>query len=382
MSAAQWLLIPVGQQASGDWIDDTLARRAREGGMTDRLDLVGDFPRQRVEVLRVGDGEVSDFYYRRGWTDGLPVRPPTLAAVDAMLKGATRARTESLGVLDPLKGVATVERVAANAVMAGCVPEHFPVVVAAVEALADPEFNLRGVQTTDENVAPLIVLAGPVVEQLHINAGFGMLGPGWRGNAAIGRAVRFVMNNIGGGWPMAVSFAGLGQPGRYTMVVAEDAAANPWEPLHEELGGGSRLVLMRAETAVNVTGGIDDLASVMGSAVSAFAVAHSGKVAVVLAPFVARELADRGYRRTDVKRLLWERGRMDRERFESLWVRSRLIPSDRWPDWTRGPGPVPAVASPDDILIVVAGGDIPIPQCAYFPAWGFPPCRIIREIRM
>ena len=382
MTAAQWLLVPVGQRASGEWIDDTLARRARERGMTDRLDLAGDFPRQRVEVLRCGDGEVSDLYYRRGWTDGLPVRPPTLAAVDAMLRAAPRGRTESLGALDPLQGVATVERVAANAVMAGCVPEHFPVVVAAVEGLADPDFNLRGVQTTDENVAPLVVLAGPAVGHLRINAGFGMLGPGWRGNAAIGRAVRFVMNNIGGGWPMAVSFAGLGQPGRYTMVVAEDADANPWEPLHEELGGGSRLVLMRAETAVNVTGGIDDLASVMGSAVSAFAMAHTGKVAVVLAPFVARELAERGYGKADVKRLLWERGRMDRERFESLWTRSRLIPTGRWPDWTRGSDPVPAVAAPDDILIVVAGGDIPIPQCAYFPSWGFPPCRIVREIRM
>ena len=191
-----------------------------------------------MEVLRSGDA--GALYYRRGWTDGLPIVPPTLDRVDAMLRACLRGRNESLGELDPLKGVATVERVAANAVMAGCAPEHFPVVLAAVEALADPAFNLRGVQTTDENVAPLILLSGPVVERLEVNSGFGMLGPGWQANAAIGRAVRFVMNNIGGGWPEAVSFAGLGQPGRYTMVLAENAAANPWEPLHEELGRRKR----------------------------------------------------------------------------------------------------------------------------------------------
>ena len=297
-----------------------------------------------------------------------------------MLRGCGRGRAESLGELDPLRGVATVERVAANAVMAGCAPEHFPVVLAAVEALADPAFNLRGVQTTDENVAPLILLSGPVVERLQVNAGFGMLGPGWQANAAIGRAVRFVMNNIGGGWPEAVSFAGLGQPGRYTLVVAENAAANPWEPLHEELGGGDRLVLMRAEAAVNVTGGLDDLASVMGSAASAFNMAWEGKAAVVMAPFVAQELAGRGWSKADAKEALWRRGRMPRADFERLWLRTRLLGSGRWPEWTEGEGAVPAVARPEDIVLVVAGGSVPIPQCAWFPSWGFPPCCIVKEI--
>ena len=378
MGAALWLLIPAGQRANGEWIDDTLVRRAREKGMTARLTAAGRFPRQRVEVLRAGDA--SALYYRRGWTDGLPIVPPTLDRVDAMLRGAASGRNESLGELDPLKGVATVERVAANAVMAGCAPAHFPVVLAAVEAMADPAFNLRGVQTTDENVAPLILLSGPVVERLEVNAGFGMLGPGWQANAAIGRAVRFVMNNIGGGWPEAVSFAGLGQPGRYTMVLAENTAANPWEPLHEELGGGNVLALMRAETAINVTGGLDDLASVMGSAASAFNIAWQGKAAVVLAPFVAQELAALGWSKADAKEALWRRGRMPRADFDRLWLRTRLLGGARWPDWTEGQEAVPAVARPEDIVLIVAGGDIPIPQCAWFPSWGFPPCCIVREI--
>ena len=373
-----WLLIPAGQRANGAWIDDTLVQRAREKGMTARLTEAGRFPRQRVEVLRGVDA--GALYYRRGWTDGLPIVPPTLDRVDAMLRDCGRGRNESLGELDPLKGVATVERVAANAVMAGCAPEHFPVVLAAVEALADPAFNLRGVQTTDENVAPLILLSGPVVERLEVNSGFGMLGPGWQANAAIGRAVRFVMNNIGGGWPEAVSFAGLGQPGRYTMVLAENAAANPWEPLHEELGGENVLALMRAETAVNVTGGLDDLASVMGSAASAFNMAWEGKAAVVMAPFVAQELAGQGWSKADAKEALWRRGRMPRAGFDRLWLRTRLIGGERWPEWTQGEDAVPAVARPEDIVLIVAGGDIPIPQCAWFPSWGFPPCCIVREI--
>ena len=375
---ALWLLIPAGQRANGEWIDDTLVRRAREKGMTARLTEAGRFPRQRVEVMRGGDP--GALYYRRGWTDGLPIVPPTLDRVDAMLRASGRGRNESLGELDPLKGVATVERVAANAVMAGCAPEHFPVVVAAIEALADPAFNLRGVQTTDENVAPLILLSGPVVERLEVNAGFGMLGPGWQANAAIGRAVRFVMNNIGGGWPEAVSFAGLGQPGRYTMVLAENAAANPWEPLHEELACENALVLMRAETAINVTGGLDDLASVMGSAASAFNMAWEGKAAVVMAPFVAQELAGQGWSKADAKEALWQRGRIPRADFEKLWLRTRLIDSGRWPEWTEGDDAVPAVARPEDIVLIVAGGDIPIPQCAWFPSWGFPPCCIVKEI--
>ncbi len=377
---ALWLLTPAGQRANGEWIDDTLAERAREKGMTARLTEAGRFPRQRVEVLRGGDP--GELYYRRGWTDGLPVVPPTLERVNAMLRAGARGRNESLGELDPLKGVATVERVAANAVMAGCAPEHFPVVIAAVEALADPAFNLRGVQTTDENVAPLILLSGPVVERLEVNAGFGALGPGWRANAAIGRALRLVMNNIGGGWPAAVSFAGLGQPARYTLVLAENAAANPWRPLHEELGGENLLALLRAETVVNVTGGLDDLASVMGSAASAFTIAHAGKAVAVLAPFVAQELAGQGWSKADVRQALWERGRMPRAAFEALWLRRRLLGRERWPEWVEGEGAVPVTACPEDILVVVAGGDIPIPQCAWLPSWGFPPCCVVREIAL
>ncbi len=386
--AALWLLTPSAERRDGGWIDDVLAERVAERGLDARLDLVGQFPRQRVEVVRGDDParEAGDLYYRRGWTDGLPVVPPTLGRVEAMLRQATRLPGEIIAPLEPLLGLATLEKVAANAVMAGCEPSHFPVLLAAVEALAEPEFNLRGVQTTDENVAPLLIVSGPIAAALDINAGFGALGPGWRANATIGRALRLVMHNIGGGWPAAVSFAGLGHPGRYTLCFAEDEGRSPWPSLRQELGFAAEdsiVVLGRAESVINVTGGLDDLASVMGSAASGFSMLNSGKVSVVLAPFVAEELAKQGWDKAAAKQYLFEQGRMPAEAWRRTWLKQRLIETDRWPDWVRAAaeaGAIPAVADPDDITIVVAGGDIPIPQCAYFPSWGFPPCRVAKRI--
>ncbi|HZO83477.1 MAG TPA: hypothetical protein VFB33_17420 [Candidatus Binataceae bacterium] len=386
-----WVLNPAGQRASGEWIDDTLRERAAERGMLGKLWRAADFPRQRVEVIRAADPfvEVNDLFYRRGWTDGLPIVPPTLGRVEEMLARAGRGRNDSLGELDPLRGLATIEKVAANAVMAGCGPEHLPVVLAAVEAIAEPEFNLRGVQTTDENVAPLLIVSGPAAAALEINAGFGALGPGWRANATIGRALRLVMNNIGGGWPGAVSLAGLGSPARYTLCLAENAAQSPWPPLHVELGldkSESVLVVMRAECAINLTGGLEEIASVMGSATSAFTMLHEGKVAVALAPYVARRLAEKGLSKDDVKRRLFERGRMAAETLKHSWLWTTIAGREGWPRWVREAvergAAVPAVRAAEDITLIVAGGDLEIPQHAYFPSWGFPPCRIVKMIHV
>ena len=155
------MVLPAGQRASGEWIDDTLRRRAEERGLLWRTPLAGNFPRHRVEVVRAADpvDEVNARFEARGWTDGLPVVPPTLGRVQAMCATTARAPEDVLGEVEPLRGLATVEKVAANAVMAGCRPEHFPVVLAAVEAVLDPAFNMRGVQTTDENVTPLLIVS-------------------------------------------------------------------------------------------------------------------------------------------------------------------------------------------------------------------------------
>jgi len=379
---ALWVVLPTGQRASGEWIDDTLRQRAAEAGLLSRTPLAGQFPRHRVEVIRGADPveEVNALFEARGWTDGLPITPPSLARVEAMCTATVRAPSEVLGEVDPLRGEATVEKIAANAVMAGCRPEYFVVVLAAVEAMLDPAFNMRGVQTTDENVAPLVIVSGPLAARLGINAGFGALGPGWRANAAIGRAIRLVMLNLGGGWPGAVSLAGLGQPGRYTLCLAE-REDSPWPPLHVELGYRAEqtaVTVLRAETAINVTGGLAEVASVMGSAASAFTMLYEGRVAVIVAPFVARRLAGEGWSKDDVRRWLHQQARVPGASWQAWWLRAT---ARQWPAWVAEASDLlPVVKEPGDITIVVAGGDLAIPQLAYFPSWGFPPCRITREV--
>ena len=380
------MLVPAGQRTSGEWIDDTLRARAEEKGLLARSPRAGEFPRQRVELVRDADpvAAVNRLYRERGWTDGLPIVPPTLGRVDEMVAEGALERHAVLGEVEPLGGVATVEKVAANAVMAGCEPAHFPVVLAAVQALLDPAFNLRGVQTTDENVAPLLVVNGPLAARLGINAGWGALGPGWPANAAIGRAAHLVMHNLGGGWPGAVSFAGLGQPGRYTLCLAE-RDDSPWPSLHVEQGyraDQSTVTLLRAETVINVTGGLDELASVMGSAASLFGILHGGKPTVILSPFTARRLAGQGWTRDRVRHDLFARGRLPADTWRRSWIHATVRASD-WPDWAvaaAATGAIPAVGEPDDITLVVAGAELPIPQHAYCPSWGHPPCRITREI--
>jgi hypothetical protein len=383
-----WLVVPAGETASGSWIDDTLRERASEKGLLARTPLAGQFPRQRVEAITGADSaeRAARLYLARGWTDGLPIVPPTVGRVREMLDFTERKSSDVIGEVEPLKGLATVEKIAANAVMAGCRADYFPVVLAAVEAVLDPAFNLRGLQTTDENAAPLMVVNGPIAKALDINGSFGALGPGWRANAAIGRALRLVLNNIGGGWPGAVSFAGLGHAGRYTMCLAENEAQSPWPPLNASEGhaqGASTVTLFRAETAINVTGGLPEIASVMGSAASAFQILWSGIATVLLSPATAASLARDGMSKDDVARWLWRHGRWPAAQWRASWLYETVATPERWPEWVHASaaeGAVAPTARPDDITIVVAGGDIPIAQHVYCPSWGFPPARIQRTI--
>jgi hypothetical protein len=385
-SRSLWVHVPVGQQAGGAWIDDMLRKRTVGSRLVGKGEVSGDLPRQRIEVIRASDNEaaINELFYQRGWTDGFPIVAPTVSRVRDMLRFSPESADAVICELDPLQGQATVEKIAANAVMAGCRSEYFPVVMAAVRGIADPIFNLRGVQMTDENVTPLIIVSGPIARDLEINAGIGALGPGWQANATIGRALRLIMNNIGGGWPGIMSLAGIGQPGRYTLCVAELEEASPWAPLHTESGlavTDSAVTLLRAECSINITGELDDIASVMASAVSAFSIMHGGYVAVLLAPAMAAKLAGMGWTKRNIADYLFEQGRVPLERWKTLWIRRQIAPSYGLPAWVREAEsrglPVPVVERAEDIVIFVAGGDAPIPQHVYFPTWGFPSCRIV-----
>ena len=169
--------------------------------------------------------------YARGWTDGLPVVPPTERRVLAMLSGTTRAPDEVVAVVAPDLVPCTVEKVAVNAVMAGCLPEHLPVVLAAVEAACTDAFNIHGLLATTWAASPVVVVNGPVRRAVGMNSGVNALGQGNRANATIGRALQLVVRNVGGGRPGEVDRAAQGQPGKYTSCFAEDEEGSPFEPL-------------------------------------------------------------------------------------------------------------------------------------------------------
>src|ERR671931_118919 len=167
------------------------------------------------------DADLIEELYARGVTDGLPVVPPTRARVDRAIEASGRAADELIALVPPNFGRATVEKIAINAVMAGCRPEYLPVVIAAVDAVCDDRFNLHGVSATTNSTAQLIVVNGPIRAALDINCGANLFGPGWRANATIGRALRLVCLNVGGAVPGVVSMSCFAHPGRYTYCIGE-----------------------------------------------------------------------------------------------------------------------------------------------------------------
>lgn len=217
--------------------------------------VVCDPPAERFLPAPGDLDDQFDWLHRQGWTDGLPVVPPTPARVEAMVDGSRGEPETLIGLVPPRWGTATVEVVAANAVMAGCLPGYMPVVIAALEALLERSFNLYGTQATTHAVAPLLILNGPVVDTLNFNFGYNLFGPGWRANASVGRAINLLLRNVGGAYPGGLDRSTAGQPGKYTFCMAENEAENPWESLHVERGFRAD----QSTVTVHAAGGILDL---------------------------------------------------------------------------------------------------------------------------
>jgi hypothetical protein len=329
-----------------------------------------------ARVLSAYDEERAlEDLHATGRTDGLPVVIPTRERVDRVLDG--RDRDELLGDVGPANRPATVEAVAINAVMAGCLPEHLPIVIAAVRAVLDPVFDLTEVQSTTHNVAPLIIVNGPARGRAGVASGVGALGPGYRANAAIGRALRLVLMNVGGARPGVSDMALLGHPGKFTYCLAEAEELSPFEPLHVSRG------LQREQSAVTVAGVeaphsvisvptdgtppdvlagnlLAALAAMLAAIGSNNVYAGRGDVVVVLNPSHAELLAGAGHDRTSVQGALHERARHPRETLTSLVG----------PAVQRGldTGDVAIVEAPSDILVLVAGD--PGLYSVVMPSWG------------
>jgi len=213
------------------------ASRTTDASFQEQLRVRRGRGRLQSRRLEIGDLEdPAEFFFERGLSDGLPVVPPTEARVLRMLEGTRRSPDEMVALVPPNYGPATVEKVAINAVLAGCRPEYLPVVLAAVEAACTEAFNMHGVLATTYFAAPLIIVNGPIRERIGMNSGVNVFGQGTRANATIGRALNLVVRNVGGGRPGEIDRATLGQPGKYTYCIAENEEENPWLPLHVERG--------------------------------------------------------------------------------------------------------------------------------------------------
>ena len=205
----------------------------------------------RARKVEFGDyDDEVEVCFERGWTDGLPVVPPTDVRVLRMLQGTTRKPDEVVGLIPPNLAPCTVEKVAINAVMAGCKPEYMPVVLASIEAALEPVFTLHGLLATTYFSSPIIIVNGPVARRIGMNSGLNALGQGNRANATIGRALQLIVRNVGGGRPGEADRATLGGPGKYTFCFAEDESDAGWQPLSVSRGfapGVSTVTLFQGE---------------------------------------------------------------------------------------------------------------------------------------
>jgi len=260
-------------------------------------------------------------WFDKGVTDGLPVIPPTRERVERMLGGTARDRAELVGEVPPNYGRATVEKVAINAVMAGCRADYLPVVLAAVEAACDPAFALHGMSTSTHFSAPLIVVNGPIRGRISVNCSFGVFGPGFRANATIGRALRLIMINLGGAKPGETSMSTFGHPGRYTYCIGEFEEASPWSALSVERGvpaGQSAVTLFAGEAPHGISDHASrtarELAGSIGWSMSGlWNIKHFplySHTMLVVGPEHARTLADEGWSKEDLKRHLHETVRL------------------------------------------------------------------------
>jgi hypothetical protein len=325
---------------------------------------------RRVEIARLEDEMQACL--DRGWSDGLPVVPPTEARVLAMLEGTTRAPDEVVAVVPPDLVPCTVEKVAINAVLAGCRPDALPVVLAAVEAACTDRFNVHGLLATTMSAGPVLVVNGPIRQQIGMNSGKNVLGQGNRANSTIGRALQLVVRNVGGGRPGDVDRATLGNPGKVGFCFAEDEEGSPWTPLSTDMGfeaGTDTVTLFPGEGPRTV---VDQLSRTPESLARSLAVGlrtmYSPKLVmafdaiVVVSPEHARVFREGGWSKDDLRRRLHELTQMPGDEL----VRGAQGIDEGLPESVRG-RTIPKFR-PDGLLIVHAGGGAGL-FSAIIPGW-------------
>lgn len=344
-----------------------------EPGLAEYLQVKFGDPGIQSRKIEYGDyDDPVEACFERGWSDGLPVVPPTDVRVLRMLQGTTRRPDEVIGRIPPNLAGCTVEKAAINAVMAGCKPEYLPVVLASIEAALEPEFTLHGLLATTYFSSPIIVVNGPVAKRIGMNSGLNALGQGNRANATIGRALQLIVRNVGGGRPGEADRATLGGPGKYTFCFAEDESDPGWEPLSVSRGfarGKSTVTLFQGE---GVQGFVDqksrspeDLARSLAMGLNAIGhpkIAQSQRAILVLSPEHYAIFAE---------------ARWDRKRIEQAINEATVRPGEDLIAGAHGVGEgIPASRSAesvpkfyeDGLMIVRAGGPAGL-FSAILPGW-------------
>ena len=325
-----------------------------------------------------------------GLTDGLPVVPPTPARVNAMLAAHGFNGAEVLCDLPPLFAPVTWQDIAINAVMAGCLPAYLPVIGAAVEGIAAAEFNLVGIATTTGSAAPMIIVNGPIVQQIGLNAGGNVFGPGHRANATIGRALTLVLRNVGGAIPGELDMSTIGQPAKYSCCIAENETDSPWASLHVERGFDKNDSVV---TVVGIAGSVEivdssshtpeDLAQTFAQSMLIAGTAGSGGLLgggeplLIMPPEIAQAFQRASCSKAHAKALIHERAVMPRDRLSNAIREHRAALAQ-----SVGGNPdadLRIAEAADDVMIVVAGG-VGI-KAAYLPTWAGMTKAVSRKLR-
>ncbi len=301
--------------------------------------------------------EVQKFFYKRGWTDGLPIIPPTEEAVAEMLRGTDLSPDYLVNKLEPRMGKATVERIAINAVMAGCLPTHLPILIAGTRALVSNRTAVMMAASTG-SFAPFWIINGPIRQDIHVNCSYGAMSPGDIANAAIGRAMGLITKNIRGIRKGMEDMGLLGNPGKYTWVAGENEENSPWEPLHVERGlkkEDSAVTLTFPQTYQHITPYVNDDKGILKSICYNTAALHIGIFGIILTPSNAKALASRGWSKKAIKEYIIMNATAPRDHMSSYYS---LPPEERAKQNPEDRVPIFQVSSrePDPIQIYVLGG--------------------------
>jgi len=309
-----------------------------------------------------------EFFLEKEWSDGFPVVTPTEKRIARMLTGTARDHNDVIGSIPPAMEIATVRSVAVHALMAGCRPEYLPVVISATELMLRDEFNVNGVQGTMHGVAPMMIVNGPYAADIGIHGGNGCMGPGFRANATIGRAIRLILMNLGAGIPGVSSMTIFGMPSRFTYCLTENMEDHPWESLSVSKGysGDENVITMAmvesprfcfddvSDEPIRLMNGIADTMVAMGS----WNMHTRSDMVVAMGPQHAAICANAGMSRADVHSRLCEMaGRKVRDlKSGGNWRRERALAFPIEVDPDDDDFFIPAIKNPEDLQLIVAGG--------------------------